>query len=221
MPGGSCAKCDEGFKSGDSILNALGKKYHPTCFVCAKCNKPFATSAGQSSLILENDEPVHEGCANLEGTTTIVDDGEGKDLGTCLACNKPLGLPGDAVVSISDNERYHQRCFVCSKCNKTFDGGHFFTDNGKPCHPECMKTQDNKKQVVKAAMDTLDDQSSCQACGKPFGVEGRRRFVDGIGHFHPKCFVCATCGNDFDNGRFFLHPTTKKPTCKTCIENEK
>jgi hypothetical protein len=41
-----------------------------------------------------------------------------------------------------------------------------------------------------------------------------------MGHFHPQCFVCAICGNDFDNGRFFVHPKTDQPTCKNCIENE-
>nr|VZI42746.1 unnamed protein product [Spirometra erinaceieuropaei] len=44
MSAGLCAKCAKGFVSG-SILNALDKRWHPECFLCAGCQNQLANQS--------------------------------------------------------------------------------------------------------------------------------------------------------------------------------
>ncbi|KAM3173511.1 hypothetical protein ACTXT7_012370 [Hymenolepis weldensis] len=44
MSSGICAKCAKPFTAG-SILNALEKRWHPECFVCAGCKRQLANQS--------------------------------------------------------------------------------------------------------------------------------------------------------------------------------
>ncbi|VDM19401.1 unnamed protein product [Hydatigera taeniaeformis] len=44
MSSGICAKCAKPFAAG-SILNALDKRWHPECFVCAGCKHQLANQS--------------------------------------------------------------------------------------------------------------------------------------------------------------------------------
>ncbi|KAF6203525.1 hypothetical protein GE061_001856 [Apolygus lucorum] len=54
-----CAACNQAII--DTAMMALGKNYHPGCFKCSKCNKPFANEVAAFQLI--DNEPTCPTCA--------------------------------------------------------------------------------------------------------------------------------------------------------------
>ena len=199
-----CAQCKKEFQPGESILNALGKKWHTSCFVCGACKKPFATS-GSGTCVLLNGVPMHERCVNDENES---------ESGECEICKKPL-LPEEPILSLGDGtKRYHQKCFVCAKCKKPFtqQDGYHVLQKGKPYHPDCIIDKDKMKKS--ATKKSMEKNKICKACGKK--ITASVRIVPDIGHFHPHCFVCDSCRGDLD-GKYFVHPETEKPACETCI----
>lgn len=198
-----CAKCDKAFKAGESILNALSKNWHTGCFVCATCDKPFTNG---SFVMDSHGSPIHEECSAV----TAKDDPG--DLGDCPICLESLSGGTEPIVSLSDQEKYHQKCFVCGKCEKPFNGTAFFMENGKPCHTECVG---NEPEMAVSAVRALSSDKYCNGCGKEFDAYGSRRFVEDVGHYHPQCFVCNSCQSSLE-GKFYVHPTTNEPTCQKC-----
>jgi hypothetical protein len=107
-----CNKCNVRIK-GD-CLNALDKQWHPDCFICAYCKKPF----GNNSFYLEDGLPYCEKDWNELFTTK------------CIACGFPIEA-GDRWVEALNNN-YHSQCFKCSMCNKNLEGQSFYAKGGKP-----------------------------------------------------------------------------------------
>ncbi|XP_035229767.1 PDZ and LIM domain protein Zasp-like [Stegodyphus dumicola] len=107
-----CNKCNVRIK-GD-CLNALDKQWHPECFICAYCKKPF----GNNSFYLEDGLPYCEKDWNELFTTK------------CVACGFPIEA-GDRWVEALNNN-YHSQCFKCSTCGKNLEGQSFYAKGGKP-----------------------------------------------------------------------------------------
>ncbi|XP_054724773.1 PDZ and LIM domain protein Zasp-like [Uloborus diversus] len=107
-----CNKCNVRIK-GD-CLNAVDKQWHPQCFICAYCSKPF----GNNSFYLEDGLPYCEKDWNELFTTK------------CIACGFPIEA-GDRWVEALNNN-YHSQCFKCSICNKNLEGQSFYAKGGKP-----------------------------------------------------------------------------------------
>lgn len=89
-----CAKCSKPIIS--DCLNALQKKWHPTCFTCAHCQKPF----GNSAFYLEQGLPYCEQDWNALFTTK------------CVSCRYPIEA-GDRWVEALGNA-FHSNCFTCT-----------------------------------------------------------------------------------------------------------
>lgn len=107
-----CSKCNIRIK-GD-CLNALGKQWHPSCFVCGHCRRPF----GNSSFYLEDNMPYCERDWNVLFTTK------------CYSCSLPIEA-GDKWIEALDRN-YHSNCFRCSSCQTNLEGSTFYCKNGKP-----------------------------------------------------------------------------------------
>ncbi|XP_075677928.1 Z band alternatively spliced PDZ-motif protein 52 isoform X2 [Dermatophagoides pteronyssinus] len=107
-----CAKCIQKIK-GD-CLNALGKKWHPECFTCTHCRKPF----GNSEFYLEDSFPYCEKDWNDLFTTK------------CVSCGYPIAA-GDRWVEAL-NQNYHSNCFRCTVCHNNLEGQSFFAKGGRP-----------------------------------------------------------------------------------------
>ncbi|KAF8764024.1 PDZ and LIM domain protein Zasp like protein [Argiope bruennichi] len=107
-----CNKCNVRIK-GD-CLNALDKQWHPECFICAYCKKPF----GNNSFYLEDGLPYCEKDWNELFTTK------------CVGCGFPIEA-GDRWVEALNNN-YHSQCFKCSVCQKNLEGQSFYAKGGKP-----------------------------------------------------------------------------------------
>lgn len=108
----NCTKCHQRIK-GD-CLNALDKKWHPECFTCNHCRKPF----GNSSFYLEDGLPYCEVDWNNLFTTK------------CVACGHSIAA-GDRWVEAM-NQNYHSTCFRCTVCGQTLEGQSFFAKGGRP-----------------------------------------------------------------------------------------
>ncbi|XP_003367428.1 putative LIM domain protein, partial [Trichinella spiralis] len=89
-----CFKCNRSIV-GD-CLTALDRKWHPECFCCAHCHKPF----GNSCFFLEDGNPYCEQDWNTLFTTK------------CCACQFPIEA-GDRWVEALGNA-YHSNCFTCT-----------------------------------------------------------------------------------------------------------
>lgn len=107
-----CSKCNIRIK-GD-CLNALSKQWHPSCFVCGHCRRPF----GNSSFYLEDNVPYCERDWSVLFTTK------------CYNCSYPI-LAGDKWIEALERN-YHANCFRCSSCQTNLEGSTFYSKNGKP-----------------------------------------------------------------------------------------
>ncbi|PIO58986.1 LIM domain protein, partial [Teladorsagia circumcincta] len=107
-----CAKCAKPIIS--DCLNAMQKKWHPTCFTCAHCHKPF----GNTAFYLENGLAYCETDWNALFTTK------------CVSCKYPIEA-GDRWVEALGNA-FHSNCFNCTRCHSNLEGESFFAKNGQP-----------------------------------------------------------------------------------------
>jgi len=109
-----CAKCQNGFPNGGTIIDALGKQYHPECFTCFSCLKPFK----DNKFVNVDGNPYCPTCAKdkfTSKTMPIVED----DNPLCCKCKKPC--EGDTVNALGSS--WHPECFTCATCNKQFQAG--------------------------------------------------------------------------------------------------
>lgn len=107
-----CSRCNR--KVIGECLNALGKQWHPNCFVCGHCRLPF----GNSSFYLEDKVAYCEEDWNKLFTTK------------CSACLCPIEA-GDKWIEAL-NKNYHSDCFRCTNCRANLEGSTFYCKNGKP-----------------------------------------------------------------------------------------
>jgi hypothetical protein len=107
-----CSKCSRAVV-GD-CLTALGRQWHPECFLCSHCHRPI----GNSAFYMENGQPFCENDWNTLFTTK------------CVSCQFAID-PGDRWVEALGNS-YHSECFSCSVCQKNLEGQSFFAKGGRP-----------------------------------------------------------------------------------------
>jgi len=113
---GSSANCEKSVMG--ETTNALGKTWHPACFVCQTCKEPFTGSFF----------PTPEGNAYCEKHYY-----ESQGL-LCSGCEKPI-LSGKCVRM--GDKRFHPDHFVCTYCKKKLMGGQYHKQNDKPFCKNC------------------------------------------------------------------------------------
>ena len=122
---GDCAGCGKAL--GVEILQAMGSKWHPACFVCGSCAKPFED--GRYVWDAKASMPFHKDCIAALGPK-------------CDECGKPIEGPH---VITSDGAHYHSTCFLCEACGCTLEGGYGFDGpSGKPYCAAHLPAQPNK-----------------------------------------------------------------------------
>ncbi|TRY79206.1 hypothetical protein TCAL_01994 [Tigriopus californicus] len=113
-----CAFCS-GYISQDCV-KALDQSWHPTCFLCRKCNKAFG-----------KDEGFHEMNGTPYCKTCYIDTACDK----CAGCSRPIT---DKAMKALD-QTWHVGCFVCKECGKSFEGQQsFYCVDGRPCCGNCV-----------------------------------------------------------------------------------
>ncbi|KAK3091767.1 hypothetical protein FSP39_022472 [Pinctada imbricata] len=107
-----CAICGKPIVG--ECVNALGKTYHPACFVCFHCKQPI----GGNQFHLEDGNPYCEYHWKQMFQTM------------CSSCNFPIE-PGDHWVEAMKSN-FHSECFNCSTCQINLEGQPFYAKSGKP-----------------------------------------------------------------------------------------
>jgi uncharacterized CHY-type Zn-finger protein len=126
----------------------------------------------------------------------------------CAKCGDPIS--GTAIEAL--NNTWHQKCFVCTTCDKPFQDSKFVNVDGKPYCQNCGRKafassvkKGNKPDIL------VDSNPICGKCGEPCSGDA----VEAIGKsFHSKCFTCEGCDKPFA-GKKFLN-VENKPYCEQC-----
>ncbi|XP_014676414.1 PREDICTED: PDZ and LIM domain protein Zasp-like, partial [Priapulus caudatus] len=107
-----CSKCSRAVV-GD-CLNAMDRQWHPECFTCTHCRRPF----GNNSFYLEDSMPYCEKDWNELFTTK------------CAGCGYSIEAGDHWVEALGNN--YHSQCFKCSVCQVCLEGQSFYAKGGRP-----------------------------------------------------------------------------------------
>ncbi|CAF93402.1 unnamed protein product, partial [Tetraodon nigroviridis] len=105
-----CSGCGEAVK--ENYLSAANGTWHPECFVCLDCLKPFA-----------------DGCfMELDGRPLCLFHFHSRQGTLCGSCNQPI--TGRCISALG--RKFHPEHFVCAFCLRQVNQGIFKEQTGKP-----------------------------------------------------------------------------------------
>jgi len=111
-----CGGCEKPIMA--ECITALGRQWHPNCFVCMECKQSF----GGGSFFDHEGKPYCEKHYHLQRGSL------------CASCQKPV--LGRCITAIG--KRFHPEHFVCAFCMKQLAQGTFKENSSKPyclgCH---------------------------------------------------------------------------------------
>ncbi|XP_054456559.1 actin-binding LIM protein 1a isoform X1 [Anoplopoma fimbria] len=191
MHGTRCNGCGD-FVEGE-VVTALGKTYHPACFVCTICKRPFpagdrVTFNGKDCLCQYCVEPMSPGPKDILGSSN------------CAGCGRDI-KNGQALLAL--DKQWHLGCFKCKACSKVLTGEYISKDGA----PYCEKDYQIHFGV------------QCEACHQ--FITGKV-LEAGDKHYHPSCARCSRCNQMFTEGEemYLQGSTVWHPGCKNTTRTE-
>ncbi|NXK81627.1 ABLM1 protein, partial [Amazona guildingii] len=191
MYGTRCNGCGE-FVEGE-VVTALGKTYHPSCFACTVCKRPFppgdrVTFNGRDCLCQMCAQPMSSSPKELSASSN------------CAGCGRDI-KNGQALLAL--DKQWHLGCFKCKACGKVLTGEYI----SKDAAPYCEKDY----QVLFGV--------KCEACHQ--FITGKVLEV-GDKHYHPSCARCSRCNQMFTEGEemYLQGSTVWHPDCKQSTKTE-
>ncbi|XP_048663346.1 actin-binding LIM protein 1 isoform X9 [Marmota marmota marmota] len=191
MYGTRCHGCGE-FVEGE-VVTALGKTYHPNCFACTICKRPFppgdrVTFNGRDCLCQLCAQPMSS--SPSEATCS----------GNCAGCGRDI-KNGQALLAL--DKQWHLGCFKCKSCGKVLTGEYISKDGA----PYCEKDYQGLFGV------------KCEACQQ--FITGKV-LEAGDKHYHPSCARCSRCNQMFTEGEemYLQGSTVWHPDCKQSTKTE-
>uniref|UniRef100_A0A674NKC5 Actin binding LIM protein 1a n=1 Tax=Takifugu rubripes TaxID=31033 RepID=A0A674NKC5_TAKRU len=191
MHGTRCNGCGD-FVEGE-VVTALGKTYHPACFVCTICKRPFpagdrVTFNGKDCLCQYCVEPLSPGPKDILGSSN------------CAGCGRDI-KNGQALLAL--DRQWHLGCFKCKACSKVLTGEYISKDGA----PYCEKDYQIHFGV------------QCEACHQ--FITGKV-LEAGDKHYHPSCARCSRCNQMFTEGEemYLQGSTVWHPGCKNTARTE-
>ncbi|XP_041724381.1 actin-binding LIM protein 2 isoform X12 [Coregonus clupeaformis] len=192
MYGTRCFSCEE-FIEGE-VVSALGKTYHPRCFVCASCKQPFpagdrVTFNGKECICQNCTQPLP---ANSPAPIQAVHN--------CCGCGKEFKNEQSLVAL---DKHWHLGCFKCKVCNKVLNAEYISKDGIPYC------------EVDYHAMYGIQ----CESCKKY--ITGKV-LEAGEKHYHPSCARCARCEQMFGEGEemYLQGNCIWHPPCRQAARHE-
>ncbi|XP_014011016.1 actin-binding LIM protein 2 isoform X5 [Salmo salar] len=192
MYGTRCFSCEE-FIEGE-VVSALGKTYHPRCFVCASCKQPFpagdrVTFNGKECICQNCTQPLP---ANSPAPIQAVHN--------CCGCGKEFKNEQSLVAL---DKHWHLGCFKCKVCNKVLNAEYISKDGIPYC------------EVDYHAMYGIQ----CDSCKKY--ITGKV-LEAGEKHYHPSCARCARCEQMFGEGEemYLQGNSIWHPPCRQAARQE-
>ncbi|XP_077433762.1 actin-binding LIM protein 3 isoform X2 [Vanacampus margaritifer] len=192
--GTRCDRCDS-FITGE-VVSALGRTYHPKCFVCSVCSKPFpigdrVTFSGKdcvcqqcSRSLAKANEPI-----KIHGPSH------------CAGCGAEI-KQGQSLLALE--KQWHVSCFRCQTCNMVLTGEYISKDGVPYCEADY-----HAQYGVK-----------CEGCSRY--ISGRVLEAGGK-HYHPTCARCARCNMMFKEGEemYLTGCEVWHPLCKQAARAER
>ncbi|XP_039520915.1 actin-binding LIM protein 1 isoform X26 [Pimephales promelas] len=185
LHGTRCNGCGD-FVEGE-VVTALGKTYHPTCFVCTVCKRPFPAG---DRVTFNGKDCLCQHCVQPVSPTP-------KDISTssnCAGCGRDI-KNGQALLAL--DRQWHLGCFKCKACGKVLSGEYISKDGS----PYCEKDYQIHFGV------------QCEACHQY--ITGKV-LEAGDKHYHPSCARCSRCNQMFTEGEemYLQGSTVWHPDCK-------
>ncbi|XP_072479381.1 actin-binding LIM protein 1 isoform X4 [Notamacropus eugenii] len=191
MYGTRCNGCGE-FVEGE-VVTALGKTYHPNCFACTICKRPFppgdrVTFNGRDCLCQLCAQPMSSSHKEVSSSSN------------CAGCGRDI-KNGQALLAL--DKQWHLGCFKCKSCGKVLTGEYISKDGV----PYCEKDYQGLFGV------------KCEACHQ--FITGKV-LEAGDKHYHPSCARCSRCNQMFTEGEemYLQGSTVWHPDCKQSTKTE-
>ncbi|XP_077114052.1 actin-binding LIM protein 1 isoform X5 [Ranitomeya variabilis] len=192
MYGTQCSGCGE-FVEGE-VVTALGKTYHPACFACTACKRPFppgdrVTFNGRDCLCQAcAAQPMSPGAKELSAASS------------CSGCGRDI-KNGQALLAL--DKQWHLGCFKCKSCGKVLTGEYISKDGSPYCEKDYQLLFGVK----------------CEACHE--FITGKV-LEAGDKHYHPSCARCSRCHKMFTEGEemYLQGSTVWHPDCKQTTKSE-
>ncbi|XP_014641259.1 PREDICTED: actin-binding LIM protein 1 isoform X13 [Ceratotherium simum simum] len=191
MYGTRCHGCGE-FVEGE-VVTALGKTYHPNCFACTICKRPFPPG---DRVTFNGRDCLCQLCAQPMSSSPK----ETSCSGNCAGCGRDI-KNGQALLALE--KQWHLGCFKCKSCGKVLTGEYISKDGA----PYCEKDYQGLFGV------------KCEACHQ--FITGKV-LEAGDKHYHPSCARCSRCNQMFTEGEemYLQGSTVWHPDCKQSTKTE-
>ncbi|KAM6440623.1 actin-binding LIM protein 2 isoform 3-T3 [Liasis olivaceus] len=184
--GTRCFSCDE-FIEGE-VVSALGKTYHPNCFVCVLCRQPFPPG---DRVTFNGKDCVCQKCSLPPAGTSF------PLLRNCGNCGSEI-KNGQSLIAL--DKYWHLTCFKCKICGKLLSAEYISKDGvpycerdyhaafGIPCD-RCGKFITGR--VLEAGEKHYHPTCACcDKCNQMF-AEGEEMYLQGTSIWHPACRQAA------------------------------
>ncbi|KAK9530519.1 hypothetical protein VZT92_012015 [Zoarces viviparus] len=191
LHGTLCNSCGE-FVEG-AVVTVLGKTYHPACFVCTVCKRPFpagdcVTFSGKDCLCQRCIRPLSPTPNDTSCSSN------------CSGCGRDI-KNGQALLALG--RQWHLGCFKCKACRRVLSGEYISKDGV----PYCERDYQIQFGV------------QCEACQK--FITGKV-LEAGEKHYHPSCARCSRCNKMFTEGEdmYVQGSTVWHPDCRDSSRTE-
>uniref|UniRef100_A0AAY5EZ40 Actin binding LIM protein 1b n=1 Tax=Electrophorus electricus TaxID=8005 RepID=A0AAY5EZ40_ELEEL len=176
LHGTRCHGCGD-FVEGE-VVTALGKTYHPACFVCTVCKRPFpagdrVTFNGKDCLCQRCIQPMSPPSKDISASSN------------CAGCGRDI-KNGQALLAL--DRQWHLGCFKCKACGKVLSGEYISKDGAPYCERDYQ----------------IHFGVQCEAC-RQF-ITGKV-LEAGDKHYHPSCARCSRCNQITVNCLVHTQPT--------------
>ncbi|XP_076982233.1 actin-binding LIM protein 1 isoform X10 [Tamandua tetradactyla] len=191
MYGTRCHGCGE-FVEGE-VVTALGKTYHPNCFACTICKRPFPPG---DRVTFNGRDCLCQLCAQPMSSSPK----EASCPSNCAGCGRDI-KNGQALLAL--DKQWHLGCFKCKSCGKVLTGEYISKDGA----PYCEKDYQGLFGV------------KCEVCHQ--FITGKV-LEAGDKHYHPSCARCSRCNQMFTEGEemYLQGSTVWHPDCKQSTKTE-
>nr|XP_014586070.1 actin-binding LIM protein 3 isoform X6 [Equus caballus] len=191
--GTRCDSCRD-FITGE-VISALGRTYHPKCFVCSLCRKPFPIG---DKVTFSGKECVCQTCSQSMTSSKPI---KIRGPSHCAGCKEEI-KHGQSLLAL--DKQWHVSCFKCQTCSVILTGEYISKDGVPYCESDYHSQFGIK----------------CETCDRY--ISGRVLEAGGK-HYHPICARCVRCHQMFTEGEemYLTGSEVWHPICKQAARAEK
>ncbi|XP_063045279.1 actin-binding LIM protein 3-like, partial [Engraulis encrasicolus] len=181
LHGNRCARCGD-YILGD-LVSALGRTYHPTCFSCTRCSKPFPVGG---RVTMSGQETVCQDCNSRQPMGF-------QRHSICAGCDEHIDA-GQSLLALEN--LWHVTCFCCQTCRQPITREYFSRDGIPYCeldyHIQFGIRCDICTGFITGTVLEVEGRhfhpacARCVHCQRMF-LEGEELYLTGPDLWHPAC----------------------------------